>query len=94
MNLWGLTPAIFPQLAARFRTFLDAHGNSSAEEFLLPNVIGDLIVDAQARVRAIPSDGPWQGITYRSDLEAVCARIARLAASGEYPQELPSGTDR
>ena len=93
MNLWGLTPAIFPQLAARFRTFLDAHGDNHAAEFLLPGVVGDLIAGAEARVRAIPSAGRWQGLTYRSDLVAVRAHIAGLTASGKYPPELASSAD-
>jgi hypothetical protein len=88
MNLWGLTPAAFPLLEARFAAFLEKHGEDAKREFLLSDAVGDLIRARQATVQLLRSEEPWFGMTFREDRERVERRIADLVESGQYPPSI------
>jgi NDP-sugar pyrophosphorylase family protein len=78
MNLWGFTPAIFPELRTWFTRFLTEHSSDLTAEAYLPSFIGDLITTGLARVRVLQTTDPWFGITYREDLPRVAAGIRAL----------------
>ena len=88
MNMWGFTPAVFDQLEARFRFFLEAGRGVGNGEFYLPEAINDLVAAHKAAVRVLPTGDSWFGITYREDLEATRRAIRDLVASGAYPPRL------
>jgi NDP-sugar pyrophosphorylase family protein len=88
MNLWGFTPAIFPELRAYFARFLTQHRNDLTAEAYLPSFVNDLITAGRARVRVLQTPDPWFGITYREDLPRVAASIRALVAAGHYPERL------
>jgi NDP-sugar pyrophosphorylase family protein len=88
MNLWGFTPAIFPELRAWFARFLAQHANDLTAEAYLPSFVNDLITTGSARVRVLQTPDPWFGITYREDLPRVAASIRALIAAGHYPERL------
>jgi len=87
MNMWGLTPDVLKELDRRFPAFLRGSDLRSAE-YQLPTVIGDLIREGRLRVRVLPTEEEWFGITYHEDLPRVRAAIARLIAAGTYPSPL------
>jgi NDP-sugar pyrophosphorylase family protein len=90
MNMWGFTPAVFPELRSRFRQFLGPSGHTSDEssEFLLPDTIQGMIDDDCARVRVLRHDGRWCGITFPEDRERARKFIADLVSRGAYPARL------
>jgi len=89
MNMWGFTPAILAELEARFPRFLREHRDDiSTAEFLLPEVVGELVREGRLQVRVIPTDEGWFGITYREDLEEAKARVKELIHRGLYPIKL------
>jgi MobA-like NTP transferase domain len=88
MNIWALTPAIFPELRSSFREFLDREGGRSDSEFLVPDVIEALVRERRARVDVLPEAGSWCGITYPEDRRRVSERLAELTARGVYPSPL------
>ena len=88
MNCWGFTPAFLPQLDACWRAFLAANGASEKAEFYLPFAVNDLLRSGAARVRLLPTEDPWFGVTYREDKPRVQAAIAALVAAGVYPSPL------
>ena len=67
MNFWVFPPTIFAQLAARFEAFLRENAKKTDEEFLLPEVVNDLIAEGQLEVRAREAPGPWFGLTYQEE---------------------------
>ena len=67
MNMWGFTPAVFPQLYERFQRFLKQHGSDLKAECYLPSSVNDLIQAGQARVKVLRSSDSWFGVTYRED---------------------------
>jgi NDP-sugar pyrophosphorylase family protein len=90
MNMWGFTPALFPELRSRFQQFLEGLGVTDEEssEFLLPEVVQGMIDRGTARVRVLRHDGQWCGITFVEDRQRVRDFIAELVARGEYPRRL------
>jgi len=89
MNMWGFTPALFDALEKRFAEFLsDPSRDPERSEFLLPEVIGELVRAGRCRVRVLPTAGRWFGVTYREDRSISAQRITRLVADGIYPPAL------
>jgi len=88
MNLWGLTPAVFPLADVLFREFLENHAGSADAEFYLPYVVDSLVKSGKARVRVLPTDEKHFGLTYRGDLAETKTRVARMIAEGLYPDPL------
>ena len=88
MNCWGFTPALFPGLDAQFRAFLAARGSEAKSEFYLPAAVSALIARGEARVRVLPTESTWFGVTYREDKPRVSAAIAALIQAGRYPAKL------
>ena len=90
MNFWGFTPSLLDQARARFPDFLDEAlaSNPLKAEYLLPTLVGRLIQQGRATVRALSSGDKWYGVTYQEDKPTVTAAIARMTAEGLYPQNL------
>ena len=88
MNLWGLPREFMDEAWNRFPAFLEgAKGNEKAEYFL-PSVISSLIEKGKATVKVLRSTDKWYGVTYHADKAAVTEAIARMTASGLYPDNL------
>jgi hypothetical protein len=51
-------------------------------------VVDTLITQKKARVRILPSQESWFGITYQEDKPHVAENIRRLIAQGVYPERL------
>jgi len=85
MNFWVFAPTIFGLLEQKFTTFLQAHASDPKSEFLLPEVVNELIAEGRLEVRATEAPGPWFGLTYREDLPEAAAGLAELTAQGVYP---------
>jgi UTP-glucose-1-phosphate uridylyltransferase len=88
MNMWGFTPAIFPQLEADFRAFLTTQGSEMKSEAYIPMSVGSLIRANLATCQVLRSDSSWFGVTYREDKPIVQASIAQQVSSGAYPPSL------
>lgn len=83
MNLWALTPEIFPVLETEYKEFLKGD-NLLKAEFLIPRVIGKLVKSGKATVKAIPNKDRWYGITYKEDKEAVQVAMKKFVEDGLY----------
>lgn len=83
MNLWGLTPDIFPYLGKKFNCFLHT-ADLSKDEFLIPTVIFDAVNDGYASVTAYGNKDKWYGITYREDLDEVRKALIGYIDQGLY----------
>ncbi len=90
MNLWGFGRKLMEELWARFPAFLDQayQTNPLKAEYFLPTVANAQIQEGLGTVRVLKTDAVWHGMTYREDLEAVCAAVAKLRDEGVYPKNL------
>jgi NDP-sugar pyrophosphorylase family protein len=89
MNMWGFSPALFEELDMRFTRFLqeNAHIPQNAE-FLIPEVVNDLLEEQKATVKVLPTQERWFGVTYRQDKSKVKQAIQELIQDGIYPDNL------
>jgi hypothetical protein len=88
MNFWGFTLSLFDELEERFPRFLAQNMENLKAEFLLPNLVGDLVREKRARVKVLPTDERWFGVTYQADRPLVQAAVRDLIAQGRYPDNL------
>ena len=83
MNLWGLTPDIFPLLEAEFSAFLE-HADLLKDELYIPSVISHALESGRATVKVLQSADKWYGITYREDLAEIKEAIGAYLREGLY----------
>jgi len=88
MNFWGFTPALFPQIKARFESFLKQSGQEQKSECYIPSTVNDLVTSGEAKVKVLRSPDSWFGVTYREDRPTVVESIRQLIAKGDYPEKL------
>lgn len=89
MNMWGLTPAFFEILESGFERFLnDTPAEDLKAEYLLPTIIGDLLMEGKVSVKVLKSEDQWFGVTYKEDREAVMNAVRNLVENGVYPSSL------
>lgn len=88
MNFWGFPETVVPRLGDGLIRFLEQNLKDPKAEYLLPEFVDGLIVDGYARVRVLAGGGPWFGVTYQQDREAVVRNIRELVARGAYPERL------
>ncbi len=90
MNMWGFQPELVAELGKRFPAFLDnaLQTNPMKGEYLLPNVVRDLLAEGSATVDVLSTPDKWYGVTYHEDKAGVVAAMAEKAAQGIYPAPL------
>jgi hypothetical protein len=88
MNIWGFGADFFGHLDAAFREFLGRDIDTPDAECYLPTVVSDLIAEGCARVRVLPTDERWFGITYREDMPAAREAIRERIDRDIYPEKL------
>jgi hypothetical protein len=89
LNTWGFTLSIFRELEARFSLFLQKNTTHLTKaEYFLPDVVGDLVKEGKARVKVLPTNEKWYGVTYQEDRPRVQAAIRELIRQGRYPEKL------
>ena len=89
MNMWGLTPQFIEYLATGFTTFFSTiGGNELKAEYLLPNVIGELLHKGVVTVKVLHTPDQWFGVTYKEDKDAVVASMRALIERGVYQADL------
>lgn len=90
MNMWAFTPSLLDHIEARFLDFYEEamKTNPLKAEFYLPNLVGDLLKDKEAKVKVFTSKDRWFGVTNASDRPLVEAALRELTATGKYPDGL------
>ena len=89
MNMWVLKPEFFEVLEKGFDEFLQGvSADHLKAEYLLPTIIGDMLLTGKAEVTVLKSADKWFGVTYKEDKEAVIASIRALVDAGVYPEKL------
>ena len=90
MNMWGFQPELVQVLLQRFPAFLDEalRDNPLKGEYLLPNVVRDMLSEGKATVKVLSSPDKWYGVTYQEDKPGVVQAMADKAAQGLYPTPL------
>ena len=89
MNMWGLTPEFMEILEKGFVEFLGGIKEGDIKkEYLLPELIDQLIHSGEAAVDVLETKDTWFGVTYQEDKASVTAAFKKLAEDGVYPAQL------
>jgi hypothetical protein len=88
MNIWGFQPGLFQKLQQDFSVFLEGNIDKPKAEFLLPEVINEMVSAELATVKMLETDFNWFGVTYQEDRPATVEKINELVNTGEYPAKL------
>jgi dTDP-glucose pyrophosphorylase len=89
MNMWGLTPDFLDVLDEGFSKFLkDGGDNNLKGEYLLPQVIGEMLKNKECSVKVLTSHDRWFGVTYHEDKETVVESLKKLTEQGVYPASI------
>lgn len=87
MNMWGLNKEILSYMEKELCLFLDDNLSQLKSEFYLPAAINAIKEKYDKKVRVLPTDDEWYGITYAEDLEGVREKFMRLSQGGFYNWE-------
>ena len=85
MNMWGLLPDFFGKLEEGFVDFLKTNTDPMKGEFFIPKFIDHLIHDEGAKVKVLPANEKWYGVTYKEDSDLVKAAFKKFDEEGLYP---------
>jgi len=88
MNLMGFTPSAFKYFKYYFSEFIENNYKELKAELYLPEVVSKIIKSGSGKVRVLPSNEKWFGITYKEDRDIVIKNIEKMVASGIYPKKL------
>ena len=90
MNFWGFRRSMMRAFDERFEDFFHEilPKNPLKAEYFLPWVTDKEMHAGHARVRVLPCEETWYGVTYREDLPRVQQAVAAMKAKGIYPQKL------
>ncbi|MGN0333103.1 MAG: NDP-sugar synthase [Lachnospiraceae bacterium] len=89
MNMWGLPIDFFDVLEEGFVQFLkELEEEDIKKEYLLPQIIGQMLREGEANVHVLSSSDNWFGVTYKEDKDTVVEEIRSLISSGMYPETL------
>ena len=87
-NLWGFQPSFCRTLAAEFDAFRAEHSDDPDAEFMIGTAVDNLGRYGGVRVRVVPTDERFLGITFADDVESVRTEIAAMVDAGRYPTPL------
>lgn len=104
MNFWGFSPDILPQFQKYFEAFLQEFSSSVPTkqalspkqpssvplkiECYIPKAVDHFIKQGLTKVKVLPADSDWFGVTYKEDREAAIKKIDELTSAGVYPVSL------
>lgn len=89
MLMFGFTPMLFDELEAQIVPFFENNkDNMDTCEYLLPDVLDEMIKKEKVRVKVLPTTATWYGVTYKEDAPSVKESLQKLIDSGEYPLHL------
>jgi len=91
MNFWGFQPSIFDHISVQFKEYLREHGQELKNELFLPSVVDRIVETGQGKVKVLPTDDNWFGVTYKQDKPIAQACIRELIDKGVYPEKLWEG---
>ena len=90
LNTWGFQRGFIDAIGSQLARFLaeEMPQNPAKAEFFLPSVVNGCLAAGTDRVKLLPTDEVWHGVTYRDDLPALQAALDEMRAAGKYPERL------
>ena len=87
--MFGFTPSLFTYLEEKIKIFFEKNKDNLEKcEFLIPDIVAELVNENKVNVSVVPTNAKWLGITYKEDIDKVVKNINSLIQTGEYSQNL------
>ena len=84
MNFWICKPSIFEVIETEFKQFLEDDQLKKTGELYIPKTIQKMLDDGSARVKVVPAQDQWFGVTYASDREMAVNSLQQKTNEGQY----------
>ena len=89
MNMWAGYPDFLQYIKESFQSFLEHLGaHQEKKEYLLPNIVAELLEKKAALVKVLGTADKWIGITYKEDIEPAQEGFRRMINAELYPENL------
>jgi UTP-glucose-1-phosphate uridylyltransferase len=88
MNFWCFHPSIFKNTELLFEEFLKKSSQDIKSEFFVPIIADHFITDPKNKIKVVPTQSQWFGVTYKEDASGVKEKITRLVFEEIYPKVL------
>ena len=89
MNMWAGYPDFLQYIKKEFLEFLNhLSDESEKKEYLLPNIVAELLEKNAASVKVIDTSDKWSGITYKEDIIPAQKKFAEMIKSGVYAENI------
>lgn len=89
MNLWASFPEFIDMSEDYFIKYLEKNKeNLDSCEYVLPEMIGELIKENKADITILPTNDKWIGITYKEDLVPAKKSFQKMFDQGLYPDNI------
>ena len=88
MNLFIFSKDLIQKLQERFPTWLKENINNLKAEYLIPEVVSDLVNEGKASLELLETPSVWYGVTYREDKPSVVNALKKLTDKGVYKKGL------
>lgn len=88
MNFWCFHPSIFKNTQLLFEEFLKINNQDIKSEFFIPIIADHFITNPENKIKVIPTQSQWFGVTYKEDASGVKEKITRLVNEKVYPHVL------
>ncbi len=88
MNFMCFAPGFIDLCENEFNLFLAKKGQELKSEFYIPFVAGRYTELGLGKVKVIPTNAKWFGVTYKEDAPGVKASINQLIETKVYPAKL------
>lgn len=87
MGMYILNKKVLDYISKNVNLFFKKH-NDEVTEYLLPEVINELLKQKEINMKILKTTSNWFSITYSSDLEETKEKILLLIKNNEYPKKL------
>mgnify|MGYP003669839016 CR=1 FL=1 len=88
MNFWVCRPSIFAVIEQEFRAFLADDHLIKTSELYIPRTIQQMLKEGKAKVKVVPAEDEWFGVTYASDRAIAVASLQQKTNEGQYSAPL------
>lgn len=89
MNMFGFDPSLFSYIEEKMFSFFEENRDTLENcEFLIPDVLTDLIREGRITLKVLSTDAKWMGVTYKEDKDSVVSRLNHLIREGVYKVDL------
>lgn len=87
MGMLLLNKKVLDYISENISIFFKEH-NDEISEYLLPEVINELLLHDEIEMKILRTTSNWFGITYNNDLEETKEKISMLIKNNKYPKKL------